>query len=505
VHVHHDERSAAFMALGSGLATGRPAIVLTTSGTATVNLHPAVVEADLSGVPMIVCTADRPPWLQNRGAPQTIDQKNLYGTAVRAFHDPGVPDAADATRWRLLARQVLSEAVGASDRPGPVQLNLAFDEPLTAAAGELPPLLDDVDPDEPADRPPQPERLVGRGVIVAGRSHLDRADIVRLATEAGWPILADPRSGLDRSARRVVCHADSALRHPATAERLRPDVVLRVGEAPASRVVNEWLRDSGAHEVVVADRHLDPWVSADDVVVTSRPDALAAWSFPAASEASWVDGWVECDGRARDAIGSVIAVEALTEPGVAHAVLHEAPAGSAIVLSSSMPVRDAEWFGGQTKSGVDVYSNRGANGIDGVTSTAAGIALAGRRVVAVIGDVAFLHDTNGLLGLAARDVDLTLVVIDNDGGGIFSFLPQARDLSEERFEQLFGTPHGVDLQALARAHGLPCHSVASRAGLTGALGSDGTQIVLVHTDRQANVELHEAINTAVAAALGHGS
>ncbi len=501
LHMHHDERSAAFMALGIALASGRPAIILTTSGTATVNLHPAVVEADLSGVPMIVCTADRPPWLHGRGAPQTIDQRHLYGTAVRAFHDPGVPDGEQSSTWRMLARAVHADSLVARDRAGPVQLNLSFDEPLTGGPDELPPVLSESDPPATPDAPGQPERLTGRGVIVAGRSHLDSADVLRLATEAGWPILADPRSRLDRSARCVVVHPDSILRHEPTAAALRPEMVLRIGEAPSSRVVNEWLRDCGAHEVVVADRHLDPWVSADEVIVTLRSDALAGWSFAVSAEPAWLDGWVHAEERAAAAIASVVDDGLLSEPAAARCVFDVSAPGTAIVLSSSMPVRDAEWYAEPAAAGVEVYANRGANGIDGVTSTAVGVALAGRRTVAILGDVAFLHDSNGLLGLAQRHLDLTLVVVDNNGGGIFSFLPQAKVLSVGRFEQLFGTPHGVDLPGLAKAHGLPCHTVRSGAALSSALQTDGTQIVLVETDRGANVAVHEAINAAVAASL----
>ncbi len=507
VHVHHDERSAAFMALGLGLASGRPPVVLTTSGTATVNLHPAVVEADLSGVPMIVCTADRPPWLQGRGAPQTIDQRNLYGPSVRAFHDPGVPDVEQSSTWRDLAGRVWSDAMGPDARPGPVQLNLAFDEPLTGDPGPVPPA------DEAAQRSRGPSRRVPwpfedgvRGVVVVGRTIEDPEAVGTLAAALGWPVVADPRSGI-RSATTIL-HADALLRHPATAERLRPEAVLRVGEPPSSRVLNEWIAASGAFEVGVADRPIDPWMSVDEVVLSLRSDpVLSRWGQglqPPVTpvDPSWIEEWRGCEDVARTQIAAVADVDPLCEPGVARTVASSVPEGGALVLSSSMPVRDVEWYAGPAAPGVEVFSNRGANGIDGVTSTAVGIALTGRHTVALLGDVAFLHDTNGLIGLAERDLDLTLVVVDNDGGGIFSFLPQARDLSSERFEQLFGTPHGVDLSGLAAAHGLVGRTVANRSDLADAIDGTGPRIVLVRTDRTENTAVHDAINAAVADALG---
>lgn len=512
LHVHHDERSAAFVALGIGLASGRPAVVLTTSGTATVNLHPAVVEADLAGVPMIVCTADRPSWLQDRGAPQTIRQTDLYGHSVRSAHDPGVPDEAAVAEWRPLATRVHSDSSGSSGRPGPVHLNLAFDEPLTGSPDQLPPTLRT--PDDPAGQATQsdelvdagllerPEGLAGRGIIISGRSDADVEAVRSLANSLGWPVVAEPRSG-SREVADIV-HADVFLRHLPTAESLRPQAVLRIGEPPASRVLNEWIAASGAYEVVLADRFIDPWRSADQVL--QAPGSLvgawaAEWSADP-TDPAWLERWTHVESVTRAEIARLADSEPLNEIGVARTVMAETPSDAAIVVSSSMPVRDLEWYSSPRADAPVVLSNRGANGIDGVTSTAVGVALTGQRTVALLGDVAFLHDGNGLLGLAGREVDLAIVVIDNDGGGIFSFLPQAKQLATGRFEQLFGTPHGVDLPALIGAHGLDSEEVSTRAALAEAINRPGVHVVVVRSDRGENAALHRLINQTVAESLG---
>lgn len=516
VHVHHDERSAAFVALGLGLATGRPAVVLTTSGTAAVELHPAVVEAHHAGVPLLAVTADRPPELRGRHAPQTIDQRELYGVATRAYLEAGLPVWERAGLWREVARAAWSAAT--DDVPGPVQLNLAFAEPLLGRALDLPPALS-----EPPARP-SVERSVtdleaaqlngvidGReGVIVCGaRACGDDHDVealLGLARRLGWPVLADHLSGVRRGDPVVIGHVDPILRHRAAADSLRPEVVVRVGGLLASRVLNEWLASSGAEQIGV-DRHgrcPDP-----DGVLTLRlrtgvAEVAAACSAGGAPDA-WLGRWQVVANEAQQAIAGVLHDEPLAEPAVAATALGSLAEGGALVVSSSMPVRDLEWYGPPAPRGVRVLANRGANGIDGVTSTALGVALSGAPTVALLGDVAFLHDTNALLGLGGRGVDLLVVVLDNDGGGIFSFLPQAAALSEDRFEQLFGTPHGVDLLALARAHGVPADRIAERGELDAALGAwvqdGGTRVVVVPSDRASNRELHARLNEAVAAAL----
>jgi 2-succinyl-5-enolpyruvyl-6-hydroxy-3-cyclohexene-1-carboxylate synthase len=522
LHVFHDERSAAFAALGLALQSGRPAPLLCTSGTAATHFHAAVVEASLSNVPMLVCTADRPPELWQVGAPQTIDQTGLFGSSVRFFAEPGVPDEAARGTWRSLAARAVAEAAGGTGRPGPVHLNLSFREPLVGEPGPLPGGRPDGAPWHRVERPvsaPDPAtvervaRLLGgrRGVVVAGAG-VDRPEAVgALARRLGWPVLADHRSGC-RTLAEAVGHGDPLLRVPAFAAR-RPEVVLRLGQPHASKVLNRWLADSGARQVLV-DPHgtwWDPDRSAAEVLAVSPghlAGALADHLDVAPTDE--LARWRAADERAAATIARVLdgRHDGPTEPGTVRAALDAVPPGGSLVVASSMPVRDLEWFGGRA-AGVRVHANRGANGIDGVIATAVGVALGGVPTVCVLGDVAALHDASSLTALARRRVDLTIVVLDNDGGGIFSFLPQASSMTHDRFETLFGTPHGTDLVALAGAHGLPATEVAA-AGVTvaevaGAVGAavaaGGPRVVVVPTDRAANVGLHVLLEREVAAAV----
>jgi 2-succinyl-5-enolpyruvyl-6-hydroxy-3-cyclohexene-1-carboxylate synthase len=515
VQVVHDERSAAFLALGVGLATGVPAVVLTTSGTAAAELHPAVVEADLSSVPVIVCTADRPPELQDVGAPQTIDQLHLYGRAVRWFAAPEVPDERRSATWRPLASRSVAEATG--PRPGPVHLNLGFRDPLVGTPGDLPPGRGDGTTWTGVTRPAVADPLAAsidvaallsgrRGVVVAGGRAEDPAAVLALSEALGWPVVAGPRAtGIwDAGAGAgVVSHVDALVRVPGFAAQ-RPEVVLRVGEPPASKLLGQWLTGLP----VVAARGNGRWVDPDGQVELVVPETALASVVEQVepTEPAWRARWTAAESAAADALaGALASHDEPTEPAIARDVLASLPDGAEVVVSSSMPVRDVEWYA-TPRAGVRVHANRGANGIDGVVSTAVGVALARRRpTAALIGDVAFLHDSNALLGLAARGVDLTIVVIDNDGGGIFSFLPQGTQLPTHRFEQLFGTPHGVDLPALVAAHGLPCMVLAGQAEIGPAVAASaaegGTRVLIVRTDRAANValhaELHEAVRMAV--------
>ena len=493
LHVVHDERVAAFVALGLGL-DGVPALLVCTSGTAAVNFHPAVVEAGLSDVAMIVATADRPPELRGIGSPQTIDQLELYGRSVKWFHDADVPDEADPTSWRPLAQRVFGTAVH-----GPVHLNLPFREPLLGRVGELPA---PIGPPLPVPRgiltggPLTPDLDRQRGVFVAGgRSGVDRSGIGAVAERLGWPVLADPCSGL-RDLPQAITAFDSMLRYPAFADAHAPEVVVRIGRAPASKVLSQWITRVGAPVIQVGgpgvvdpERNVVAQCSLDDL------DGLTG-----AAQTPWLARWQHADERAQAVFERLeSADEPLSEPSVARVVADAAShAGARLVAASSMPIRDLEWFGGP---GSRAHANRGANGIDGVVSTALGLALGGHPVIALVGDIAFVHDSNSLVALADRGADLRVVVIDNGGGGIFSFLPQASELGGERFEQLFGTPHGTDLESLAAAHGIDACAVATRDELRDRLAEPGPSVTRVVTDRADNVRLHEQLNADVAAAL----
>lgn len=517
LHVVHDERSAAFVALGTAVATGGAAILACTSGTAAAEYLPAVVEASHAAVPMIVCTADRPPELHGVGAPQTIDQRALYGTFARAWLSAGVADAAGRGTWRGLAGSAWEAAHGAT--PGPVQVNLPYREPLVGTAGDLPPRGG---APAAAPRPVATARdlrraaalLAGaRGVIVAGagvaRDDATASALGDVARALGWPVLADPRGGMRTDEPWVVGASDALVRDAELAERLRPRAVLRIGTPPVSKVVGQWLAATEAPQVVLTatpvlvdpDRRATLHL-AGDVAAALRGIAglVRLRAVPAADE--WVDGWRAAEAAARGVLARMLDDEtSLSEPGAARAALAAVPEGGWLVASSSMPVRDVEWYGAPRR-GASVHANRGVNGIDGVTSTAVGVALgADRPVVLVTGDLAFVHDANGMWDLAARGADVRIVVIDNGGGGIFEFLPQARELPRARFERLFGTPHATDLPGLARAHGLPVRTASTTRALREALAAPGPSVVHVATDRVANVARHDEIHREIAAAV----
>ena len=511
IEVFHDERSAAFAALGVGLATGQPAILLCTSGTAAAHFHAAVIESSLSHVPMLVVTADRPPELKDVGAPQTIDQTKLYGDAVRWFHDPGVADIAASGSWRSLARQSYASAVGVN--PGSVHLNLPFREPLTGKAIDL-----------SSERLPRTQILgsIGlsdselqravalfesqKGVIIAGRGCGDASAISDLAESLGWPVLADSRSGCQGIPESVV-HFDSLIRCQAFIEHQVPEVVLRIGESPSSKVLSQYVTKSGALQVHVsafentfdADSQVSMHISCDPTTFCRGISRL----IKAASDPNHLSQWVSADQKARAIIAKEFASSknALSAPQVAFVSRASLSTGDNLFVSSSMPVRDLEWFGGDC-SLLQVFSNRGANGIDGVIASAIGVAIATRqKTLVLLGDVAFLHDSSSLTALADRDVDLKIVVTDNDGGGIFHYLPQAEIVSEQVFEKLFGTPHQTDLVKMAQAHRLATFECGSVEQLQKSLFTRGSCVIRVRTDRVSEVAIHQQLHELVSLAI----
>jgi 2-succinyl-5-enolpyruvyl-6-hydroxy-3-cyclohexene-1-carboxylate synthase len=417
---------------------------------------------------------------------------------VRWFHDPGVPTAAGAPTWRSLARRAFDAAAG-----GPVHLNLPFREPLVGAPGTLPPRRPVVSrvPPVPSEVADEVVALldVARGVILAGGGSTATAeDTAALAAATGWPVLADATSGV-RHLAAAVTTADALLRHAGFADAHRPDVVVRVGRPATSRVLAEWVAGSGAALVQVGGPGVvDPDHTAVGALDVAVLPALAK-RLGRGREPDWSAGWGDANEGAEEAIDGVLdAQDALTEPDVARTIARHLPTDAHVVVAASMPMRDLEWYGGPAAR---AHANRGANGIDGVVSTALGVALDGGPVVALVGDVALVHDGGALTALARRGVDLRIVVVDNDGGGIFSFLPQAGLLPAERFEQLFGTPHGTDVVALAAAHGLDAATVTTRADLVARLTAPGPSLTRIATDRQANVAVHAALHAAIAATL----
>lgn len=524
VHVFIDERSAAFFALGIGRGTGRPAVVLCTSGTAVANLHPAVLEASHGRVPMLVCTADRPPELLDTGAGQTVDQRGIFGRAVRWSVDPGPPvDLPGAgVVWRSVAARSVSEAVGPP--AGPVHLNLAFREPLVPSGApqvEAPGRADGrpwtvVTPprrtpdDRTVARVAEAVRASRRGIVVAGwGAGVTQPTAARFADAACWPVLADAVSGL-RWGPSVVSTYDAVLRDRALAASLRPDLVLRLGAPTTGKVLTQWLGADVEQIVVDADgARLDPERAASEVIAVDGEvllDALADALGPRRDATTdWLTTWLSIEDQARPSLDATLdGWPELSEPRIARDVHAAVPDGGTLVVASSMPVRDVESFAAPRRA-LRVLANRGVNGIDGFTSTVLGVATASTGpVVALTGDLGFLHDAGGLLGAADRGIDAVVVVVDNHGGGIFHFLPQAGDAAH--FERLFATPPSVELSAVAGVHRIPVEEVTEPARISGAvtdaLAAGGVRVVLARTDRARNVEHHGEAWAAVAHACG---
>ncbi len=531
-----DERSAGFFALGTALESRIPAVVVCTSGSAAANLHPAVVEADEAGVPLIVLTADRPPELRGIGAGQTIDQLKLYGDAVRWFCEVGTHEADDEGLLHFRSVGCRAYAAAAGDpRPGPVHLNIPWREPLAPI-----PAHDGVTATDPlalegrGERPlsavarvsARPEdalleevaeriEAAPRGLIVAGRQADPRLaePLTRLAAAAGYPILAEPTSQIRRGPhdRSLVVSAYDAVARARPGE-LEPELILRVGDMPTSKALRRWLAEiDGLRQVVVdptADwkeptRRAETLLRADprslteslgEALVRRRSGAGAAEGSPYAT------AWLAADGAARDAVESELGqVDELSEPGAWRTLGGALSDGDAVLAASSMPVRDLETFLGPGPERVRFLANRGANGIDGLVSTAAGIAAGGAPTWAVLGDLALVHDLGGVALLRDRP-NLRLLLLDNGGGGIFHFLPQAESLPDDEFEALLGTPSPFDLTQALELFELSWEAPGDPAELDRALAGEARAVV-VQTDRRRNVELHRRLTEAAVGAL----
>ena len=536
VSVVLDERSAGFFALGTALATREPAAVLCTSGSAAANLHPAVVEADEASVPMIVLTADRPPELRDVGAGQTIDQLKLYGDAVRWFCEVGTHEADDdgLLHFRSVACRAYAAAFG-DPRPGPVHLNVSWREPLAPLPAEG--QVGAADPLALGGRAPAPlsavaaaparadeglldrlaERIEAaeRGLIVAGRLPDSSAaePVAALAAAAGYPILAEPTSQLRRGAHDrslVVSTYDQIARERPGS--LRPELILRLGDMPTSKPLRQWLAAIEGLAQTVIDpvgqwreptRRAGTIVRADPVATARALTERLARLRPGASAVAgspFAAAWLDADRDVREAIDARLgALDEQSEPGVWLALGRALRDGDSVLAASSMPVRDLEAFMRPGPEGVRFVSNRGANGIDGLVSTAAGVASgSGARTWAVLGDLALLHDLGGL-ALAREAADLRLIVVDNSGGGIFHFLPQAEAMPPEEFEALLGTPAGTNLTRAAELFGLSVAAPADPQELDEALAGEA-RAVIVRTDRARNLELHRELSRLAAAA-----
>ena len=517
---HLDERSAAFFALGRAKRTGRPTPLVCTSGTALANFHPAVVEADAARVPMVLLTADRPPELQNSGANQTVDQEKLYGDSVRTYRKLPEPEAADRKLRSLRVALSRAAATATGTNPGPVHLDFPLRKPLEPNAGEgaAPAGVPDGAVPEgfleahplavegrdgpfvevargrstlsPADRDRVREALAGAdsGLLVCGPTDGPapaREAILDLAAATGFPVLADPLSG-HRFGTAVesgsVCGGyDGYL----PAVEATPDVVVRFGASPTSKPLRHYLRDADARQFVV-----DPtggWreaaFAATDLLVAD-PTRLAA-----ALAADLDRDRGEYGRRLLETEADYWALVSGEEPpegGVLADAVEMAPDPATLFASNSMPVRDLDRFGRPRAADLTVLGNRGASGIDGITSAALGAGSAtDDPLVLVTGDLAYLHDTNGLLAVERFDLDATVVCINNDGGGIFHLLPIE---DHGTFDEWFRTPHGLDFEPTGELYGLEFARTENREGFrelyADSAGADGTQVIEVVTDSQ---------------------
>ncbi len=547
LHVRIDERSAAFLALGLAKASRRPVVIACTSGTAAAHLHAAVIEADEAGLPLIVLTADRPPELRGTGANQTIDQLKLYGGAVRWFCEAGVPEARAGmvAYWRSLACRAWAVASGeAGGFAGPVHVNVPLREPLVPGPddpGGWPEPLDGrpggapwtsfggPPPATPLTPHARPAATAGleiswaeRGVVVCGDGDADPAPLLQLAEQAGWPVLAEPSSSARRGPNALSAYP-YLLAMPAFVAGHRPDVIISAGRPSLSRGQLAFLKGAPggrpARHIVLAQgpgRWADPARSATEVAGAIRlrpPDRGAIRPGGPA----WLESWRRADAAARRAVDAVLdeagpldetgpltGAGQLTGPRLARDLAAALPDGALLWAASSLPVRDLDQQLAP-RPGLRILASRGASGIDGLVSAAVGAALAhqaagGGAACALLGDLAFLHDAPGLLlGPDEPRPDLCVVVVNNDGGGIFSTLEQAAIRGS--FERLFGTPHGAGLGQLAAAAGLPHAVLARPADLPGQLAGSGLRIVEVRTDREAEAALRARLHEQAAAAV----
>jgi 2-succinyl-5-enolpyruvyl-6-hydroxy-3-cyclohexene-1-carboxylate synthase len=520
LHVRVDERSAAFLALGMAKVTRQPVPVFTTSGTAVANLHPAVLEAHHAAVPLVIVSADRPPELQGTGANQTTDQGHLFGTAVRMFHALGAPESREGQNatWRSVVGRLCAAAIGASGRDaGPVHLNVPLREPLTpglAPFTDWPESLDgrgDATPwvtVRPFVRQGQGFDRVPRTLVLLGDlpDPAMAAHATACARVAGWPVIAEPFGAHERSA--LVPHGPLLLTAVQWLERHLPERVLVVGRVTLSRAVGALLRNPAVTVEVVAAQ--SSWPDPAHVASVVHPFEALRASVPSGRQVDeqWAQEWVIAGEQVAKAAGAIIEHAWPSGLAIAARVLAELPSPATLFLGSSNSARDVH-LAMSHSAGVaplTVVANRGVAGIDGCLSTAIGVALAqpGQPAYALMGDLTFLHDSNGLLiGPHEPRPDLTIVVTNDDGGGIFTLLEPGEPDRATDFERVFGTPTGASIVDICRAHGVPHSLVTTEAEFSDALRlrPEGLGVVEVQVNRSGHRDLHAQLQAAAASAL----
>jgi 2-succinyl-5-enolpyruvyl-6-hydroxy-3-cyclohexene-1-carboxylate synthase len=529
-----DERSAGFFALGIGKRSRSPAVVIATSGTAGAHFYPAVMEAALSNVPLILLTADRPPELHGWGAPQTVPQARMFGEFARFFAETPVPEASNDVLAHLRATTARAVSVARRAPQGAVHLNLPFREPLApipqpfgaeqlsaqALQGRPGALMTHIHPPSRLPDARILERVrehiasTERGLIVCGPR--DEEDgfpqaLSALSQATGYPILAEAASQVRYGGgATTLSFYDALLRHEPFARAHRPELVLRFGGGLTPKRPQQWLDGSGARTLHFSDEGslFDPAHRAEHIVEGSAVAACEALARGLSrGTGPWAQSFLHAEQLVRGALEAAFAEQdELSEPRIAHEVVASLPAGANLFVSSSMPIRDVDAFAPARGVPLRTLANRGANGIDGIVSSALGMSVVSEGPsVLLVGDLALLHDVGGLLTAHRHRLPLTVVVVNNDGGGIFSFLPIAQ--SQEHFEALFGTPHGIDLSHAAALYGARFHRPTTPSALRAAMAEGmkgGLHLVEVRTDRALNVEHHQRLFARMAAALGDG-
>lgn len=514
-YVNIDERSAAFFALGIAKASGRPVAMICTSGTATANYFPAIVEAYYSRVPLIVLTADRPHELRGVGAPQAINQIGLYGKYTKMFVEMALPENNLLNYAKTMAAKAVMTSVAAPK--GPIHLNFPLRDPLVPNLGKehlwkdaqgtevMVPTGKQVLHEEYFQNLFEEIRHVEKGLIICGPmdNPAFSTEVVNLANHLQYPILADPLSQLRTGAHakeNIIDSYDAILRMDQITKHYQPEVVIRFGAMPVSKALTIYLKTNENCRQIVIDgegRFREPTLTATEMVYCDEVEFCKSICKVGKrnSTSAWLDDWKTINQLTQEVVFQVKDETELSEGKVFYELRNLLPEGSTLFVGNSMPVRDLDtYFLNQEKS-IRMMANRGANGIDGVVSTALGASATKTPLVLVIGDLSFYHDLNGLLAAKLHELDVTIIVINNDGGGIFSFLPQAEE--KTHFEPLFGTPIGLDFEHVVNMYHGHFKRVQNwddfRKSVYDGINHKGLHVIEVRTNREENVKKHRIL------------
>ena len=524
---HIDERAAGYFALGIARSSGNPVAITVTSGSAVANLYPAVMEARMSRVPLIILTADRPPELQDTGSNQTAKQTDIFGIHSKWSLQLPVADNDAISKIAGFASNVAARAVQNSlESPaGPAHINIPFREPLLAEQAptgaldlQLPPSLPTSTPTARMDISFLSHVVKAKqGILICGPDNaLPITQIAELASHLGWPIIADPLSNMRNGPHditNVISTADTILRSQTCSDMLYPQQTIRFGGIPTSKILNQWLSDSGAQSIVIDDASAGyAGLRSEydrEVVIRITPEQFCEEvsdliSINYERDTEYLMKWLDAETLLRSFTTNFIAAEEeFFEGSIFHTLTSSRASVDTVVLGNSMPVRDADSFLRTSDATFRVVGTRGVSGIDGVLSAAAGAATGGSTLL-VLGDLSFIHDANGLWPSKHYDLNLKILLINNLGGGIFSFLPQRNLLKENWFEEWWGTPHNMDVKSLTTAYGIPHELLSTGEHIDAVLeemSEPGPAVYEIRTDRSNNLAQHKKYWAAATALL----